>query len=49
MSDVEGGAVYHDPSAVECMERLMLSEPTQKLEMCSNTNWQHLEMLVATL
>ena len=48
-SDFEGGSVYNDPVAVECMERLKLSEPSQKLDMCPNTNWQHLEMLVATL
>ncbi|CDW78238.1 UNKNOWN [Stylonychia lemnae] len=48
-SEIEGGSVMIDNSAVECMERLMLSEPAQKLERCLNTNWQQLEMLVAIL
>ena len=38
-SDFEGGSVVNDSSAVESMERLMLSEPTQKIENCANTNW----------
>ena len=38
-----------DNSAVESMELLMLSDPTQSIENCGNTNWQYLEMLVATL
>eukprot|EP00347_Sterkiella_histriomuscorum_P005789 403355263 len=45
----EGGSVIIDSNAVECMERLMLSEPSQKMENCLNTNWQQLEMLVAIL
>jgi hypothetical protein len=38
-----------DSSAVAGMERLILSDPTQKMEDFSNINWQHLEMLVTTL
>lgn len=38
-----------DKQAIECMERLMLSEPSQKLENCLDTNWQQLELLVAVL
>jgi len=48
-SDLEGGSVIVDSAAIESLERLMLSEPTQKMENCLNTNWQQLEMLVAIL
>ena len=38
-----------DANAVESMQRLMLSEPTQRLENLKNTNWHLLEMVVAIL
>ncbi len=37
--DNEGGSVMIDANAVESMQRLMLSEPTQRIENCKNTNW----------
>lgn len=48
-SDFEGGSVIKDASVIDSMQRLMQSEQTQSPEQCSNTNWQHLEMLIATL
>ena len=47
--DNEGGSVMIDANAVESMQRLMLSEPTQRIENCKNTNWQLLEMVVVIL
>ena len=47
--DNEGGSVMVDATTVESMQRLILSEQTQRLENCKNTNWQLLEMLVAIL
>jgi hypothetical protein len=47
--DVEGGSVIIDTNAVESMERLMLSDPTQSVESCGSISWQYLELLVSTL
>lgn len=48
-TDFEGGSVIKDSSAIDSFRRLALSDQTQSLEHCIHTNWQHLEMLIATL